>query len=177
MKQIGIIGNFKYLLLFILFSCQNKEQKKQLGKQLIIQNFSVLLDHLDYFKLSGNPLDVSIYQYVGEIKADQEAVIKKFQDKFQLSNEKIDNDPIKLAEIPQKKIGEHRLFLNSDNTFKKRNDIINVSFVNLVISKNSQYAAVEVVKSLGSGAKYEIYYFKQVNDKWVFEGKELLALG
>ncbi|MFP3599092.1 hypothetical protein SB679_20435 [Chryseobacterium sp. SIMBA_029] len=122
-------------------------------------------------------MDVSIYQYVGEIKADQETVIKKFQDKFKLSNEKIDNDPIKLAEIPQKKIGEYRLFFNSDNTSKSRNDVINVSFVNLVISKNSQYAAVEVVKSLGSGAKYEIYYFKQVNDKWVFKGKELLALG
>lgn len=172
-----MVENFKYLLLFLLFSCQNNEQKTQLGKQLITQNFTILLDHLDYFKLSGNPLDVSIYQDVGEIKADQEAVIKKFQDKFQLSNEKIDIALIKLAEIPEKRIGAYRLFLNNDNTFKNRNDVINVSFVNLVISKNNQYAAVEVVKSLGNGAKYEIYYFKQVNDKWVFDGKELLALG
>lgn len=70
-----MVENFKYLLFFLLFSCQNKEQKAQLGKQLITQNFTILLADLEYFKLSDNPLDISIYQYVGEIKADQEAVI------------------------------------------------------------------------------------------------------
>jgi hypothetical protein len=48
---------------------------------------------------------------------------------------------------------------------------------NLIISKDNQYAAIEVIKSLGIGAKFEIYYFKRVNGKWVPDGNEVIALG
>lgn len=175
-----MVGNFKYLVFFVLYfsclSCQDREKKAQLGTELITENLAILLDDLDYFKISDDSLGIGVYQYVGKIKSDQEIVIKKFQDKFNLNNETIFNDPIKLKKVP-KKMGIYPLFFDTDNTFQKQNNIIKVSFVNLIISKNNQCASIEVVKSLGSGAKFEIYYFKQVKGKWMFDGKELLALG
>jgi hypothetical protein len=175
-----MVGNFKYLVLFLLYfscsSCQDKEKKAQLGNELISKNLNVLLDNLDYFNTSDNPLTVGIYQYVGVNKSDQEIIIKKFQDKFSLKNGKIFNNFIRLEKIP-KKNGRYSLFLDTDNTFQKRHDIIKVSFVNLIISNDNKYASVEVIKSLGSGSKSEIYYFKQINGRWIFESKELIALG
>jgi hypothetical protein len=172
--------NFKNLsclfLYFFCFSCQNKEDKIQLGNELISENLPVLLDNLDYFKTADDPLAVGIYQYVGEAKSDQKIVIKKFQDKYNLNNEEILNSSIKLEKVP-KKVSNYSVFLDTDNTFQKRKDTINVSFVNLIISKSNQYASIEVVRSLGSGAKFEMYYFKQVNGKWIFDGKELIAVG
>jgi hypothetical protein len=180
LKQICMVGNFKYfafIVLYIaLFSCQNKKEKNQLGRELITENLPILMDDLDYFDVSETPLSVGIYQYVGEIKSDQSMVIKKFQNKFNTNNEEILKDQIKIEKIP-KKIGNHSVFLNTDNTFHKKKDIINISFVNFIISKNKQYASIEVVKSLGSGAKFEIYYFKQNGNKWSFIGKEIIALG
>ncbi|KPE50103.1 hypothetical protein AOB46_16830 [Chryseobacterium indologenes] len=176
LKQICMIGNIKYLLFFLLcFSCQNREKKTALGNELISENLPILLDNLDYFKTIDNPV-VGVYQFVGEIKQDQSIVIKKFQEKYNLSNEKILNSSIKLEKI-QKKINNYSVFLDTDNSFKKRKDTIKVSFVNFIISKNNQYASIEVVKSLGNGAKFEIYYFKQVNGKWIFDGKQLIAVG
>ncbi|MGH1518078.1 hypothetical protein [Chryseobacterium sp. JK1] len=176
-----MVGNFKYfvfiLLHITLFSCQNKKEKSKLGKELISENLPILLDNLDYFKVSGTPhLSAGIYQYVGEVKSDQTMVIEKFQNRFNLNNEKIFNGPIKIGKIPQK-IGNHSVFLNTENAFGKRSDIINISFVNFIISENNQYASIEVIKSLGSGAKFEIYYFKQNNGKWIFVGKEVIGVG
>lgn len=175
-----MVGNFKYfvfILLYItLFSCQNKKEKSQLGKELITENVPTLLDNLDYFDVSGSHLSVGIYQYVGEIKSDQKMVIEKFQNKFNLNNEEIFKHQIKIEQIP-KKIGNHLIFLNTDNKFHKKSDMINISFVNFIISKNNKYASIEVVKSLGSGAKFEVYHFKQDNGKWIFIGKEIIGLG
>ncbi|WP_131368692.1 hypothetical protein [Chryseobacterium luteum] len=175
-----MVGNFKYLALFALFlscfSCQNRERKVQLANELITENLSVLLDNLDYFNISNDSLTVGVYQYVGEIKSDQKIVIEKFQNKFNLNDEKIFNEYIKIEKIP-KKIGNYSLFLDTDNTFQKRNNIVKVSFVNFIISRNNQYASVEVIKSLGNGTKFEIYYFKQIDGKWVFDSKELIGLG
>ncbi|MDH6254185.1 hypothetical protein M2347_003912 [Chryseobacterium sp. H1D6B] len=173
-------GNFKHLVLilfyFFCFSCQSSEKRSQLGSELISGNLNVLLDNLDYFNTSNNSLTVAVYQNVGENKSDQEIIVKNFQNKFNLKNEKIFDQPIRLEKIP-KKIGNYPLFVDTDNTFQKRDDTLKISFVNLIISENNQYAAVEVIKSLGNGAKYEVYYFKQKNDKWIFQGKELIALG
>ena len=175
-----MVGNFKYfafIVLYItLFSCQNKKEKSQLGKELITENLPILLDDLDYFNISENPLSVGIYHYVGENKSDQTMVIEKFQNKFNTNNEEIFKNQIEIEKIP-KKIGNHSVFLNTDNTFRKQRDIINVSFVNFIISKNNQYASIEVIKSLGSGVKFEIYHFKQNNGKWIFVGKEIIGLG
>ncbi|WP_123902278.1 hypothetical protein [Chryseobacterium arthrosphaerae] len=175
-----MVGNFKYFVFILfyitLFSCQNKQEKSQLGKELITENLPILLDNLDYFDVSESPLSVGIYQYVGEIKSDQNIVIEKFQNKFNLNDEEISEYEIKLEKIP-KKIGNHFVFLNTDNAFHKKSSMINISFVNLIISKNNKYASIEVVKSLGSGAKFEIYHFKQDNGKWIFAGKEIIGLG
>lgn len=175
-----MVGNFKYfafILLYItLFSCQNKKEKSQLGKELITENLPILLDDLDYFDLSENPSSVGIYQYVGEIKPDQKIVIEKFQNRFNLNGEEIFKYQIKIEKIP-KKIGVYSISLNTDNGFHKKSDMINISFVNFIISKNNKYASIEVVKSLGSGAKFEIYHFKQNNSKWMFVGKEIIGLG
>ncbi|MFZ4929543.1 hypothetical protein [Chryseobacterium sp. Mn2064] len=172
--------NFNYLTFFLLcfslFSCQNSEKTDEIGKELILENLPVLLDNLDYFNTNDTPLSVGIYQYVGEIKSDQKIVLKNFQNRFNLNNEKIFNGQIKIRKIPVK-IGNYSLFLDKDNAFQKRTDVINISFVNPIISKNNQYACIEVVKSLGSGAKFEIYYFKQKNGKWIFVEKEVIALG
>lgn len=180
LKQIYMVGNFKYLMAFLiyfsLFSCQKNEKINELGNELILENLPVLLDNLDYFNTNDVPISVGIYQYVGEIKSDQKMVLKKFQNRFNLNNEKIFSGQIKLGEIPEK-IGNYSLFLDTHNTFQKRSDIINISFANLIISENNKYASIEVVKSLGSGAKFEIYYFKQKNGKWIFVEKEVIALG
>lgn len=175
-----MVGNFKYfvfiLLYTTLFSCQNKQDKSQLGKELITENLPILLDNLDYFDVSESPLSVGIYQYVGEIKSDQKMVIEKFQKKFNLNDDEMPEYQIKIEKIPQK-IGNYSIFLNKDNEFHKKSNMINISFVNLIISKNNKYASIEVVKSLGSGAKFEIYHFKQDNGKWIFAGKEIIGLG
>lgn len=173
-------GNFKYIVFllfgFSFFSCLNKEDKTELGAKLISENLPKLLDNSDYFNISDDPVSVGVYQYTGEIKSDQEIVVKKFQEKFGLENEEIFHNAIKVERIP-KKIGKYPLFLDVDNTFQKQNSTIKVSFVNLIISKNNQYGGVEVIKSFGSGTKFEIYYFKHVGNKWIFKGKELISLG
>jgi len=172
-------GNSKYLIFFLLFSfisCENKEKKTQLAYELISNNLNILLDDLDYFAISDSHFPVGVYQYIGEIESDQNIVIKKFQNKFDLKNEKIFNETIKIEKTP-KTVGNYQLYLDTDDDFQKINNTIKISFVNLIISKNNRYACIEVVKSLGSAAKFEIYYFKQVNGKWIFEGKELLSLG
>lgn len=175
-----MVGSFKYftfILLYItLFSCQNKKEKSQLGKELITENLPTLLDNLDYFDLSGRPSSVQIYQYVGEIRSDQKMVIEKFQNKFNLNNEEIFKCQIKIEKIP-KKIGNYSIFLNTENKFYKKSDMITISFVNFIISKNNRYASIEVVKSLGSGTKFEIYHFKKDNGKWIFVEKEIIGLG
>jgi hypothetical protein len=65
----------------------------------------------------------------------------------------------------------------SDYGAQKQRNVIEVVLGNLIISKDNQYAAIEVIKSLGIGAKFEIYYFKRVNGKWVPDGNEVIALG
>lgn len=174
-----MVGNFKHLALFLIylvcFSCQNKERIR-LGNELVSENLNVLLDDLYYFNTFGNTLTVKIDQYTGKYKSDKEVILKKFQNKFDLNDESFFDETIKIEKIP-KQIGNFSLFLNTDHTFPKRNNVITVSFVNLIISKNNQYASVEVIKSLGSGAKFEIYFFKQVNNKWKFESKEVIGIG
>jgi len=173
-------GNFKYLIILFLylssFSCENKATKVQLGNKLISENLNVLLDDLKYFSTSDEPLSVGVYQYIGTNKSDQEIAIKKFEDKFGLTDEKIIKEPIKLEKLPQR-INHYPTFLDTDNRFQKKDNVIKVSFVNLMISSSNQYAAIEVIKSLGHGVKIELYYFKQVDGKWVFDSKEVLALG
>ncbi|MCS3529347.1 hypothetical protein [Chryseobacterium sp. JUb7] len=169
--------NLKFLVFILLCcSCQEKEDQAQLGHRIISDNLPVLLDGLDYFNIANTPLSAELYPYVGRIESDEQTLIDKFQDKFNLNNEKIFSGTIEIKKIPEK-IGHYLLFLNKHDDFTKRNNRINISFVNLIISKNNRYACVEVVKSLGIGAKFEVFYFKQVNDKWIFDGKEVIALG
>ncbi|MDR6515457.1 hypothetical protein [Chryseobacterium camelliae] len=173
-------GNCKHLMILLLylssFSCQNKTTKAQLGNKLISENLNVLLDDLKYFSTSDEHLSVAVYQYIGTSKSDQEIVIRKFEHKFGLTDEKIVKDPIKLEKLPES-INHYSTFLDTDHSFHKKDNVIKVSFVNLMISNNNQYAAIEVIKSFGHGAKLELYYFKQVDGKWVFDSKEVLALG
>ncbi|WP_185288677.1 hypothetical protein [Chryseobacterium lactis] len=180
LKLINISVNFKYLVFFFIYvsciSCQNKEKKIQLGKELISENLPVLLDGLGYFKIAEETLTASVYQYVGRMDPDQETVIEKFQDKFHLRNQEIFDRVIKLENIP-KKIDDYPIFIKTDYGAQKQRNVIEVVLGNLIISKDNQYAAIEVIKSLGIGAKFEIYYFKQVNGKWVPDGNEVIALG
>jgi hypothetical protein len=107
---------------------------------------------------------------------DQETVIEKFQDKFHLRNQEIFDRVIKLENVP-KKIDDYPIFIKTDYGAQKQRNVIEVVLGNLIISKDNQYAAIEVIKSLGIGAKFEIYYFKRVNGKWVPDGNEVIALG
>ena len=176
----NMIRNFKYLVFFFIYmsfySCQNKEKIVQPGEELILENLPVLLDNLEYFDTKGEPLSVSVYQYVGEMAPDRGTVIKKFQDRFHLSNQEIFNGLIKLENV-QKKIGDYPISLLTDYHSQKKENIIEVLLGNLIISKDNQYGAIEVIKSLGSGAKFEIYYFKRLHGKWTFYGNEVIALG
>ncbi|WP_294278350.1 hypothetical protein [uncultured Chryseobacterium sp.] len=175
-----MVGNCKHLIILFLylssFSCENKATKAQLGNKLISENLNVLLDDLKYFSTSDEPLSVGVYQYIGTNKSDQELVIRKFEHKFGLTDEKIIKETIKLEKLP-KSINHYPTFLDTNHSFQKKDNVIKVSFVNLIISNNNQYAAIEVIKSFGHGAKLELYYFKQVDGKWVFDSKEVLALG
>ncbi len=71
----------------------------------------------------------------------------------------VDNYPIKLIqEIPK-----------PDNT-------VNIELLNCLIDQSGKFATITVVKNRGISSKFEIYFFKQRNGKWIFDGKDLLGL-
>lgn len=172
-----MVGNFKSILLLLFcICCQNLKKDQSLSKTLIYENLPILLDDLDYFNYSDNSLSVGIYEYVGELKSDQKFILESFRKKYPSMNGRILQSSLKLSGLP-KKVNNYNVFLDTDNSFAFKSNIIKVSFVNIVVSEDSRYASIEVVKSLGSGSKFEIYYFKLMDEKWYFDGKELIALG
>ncbi|WP_131707525.1 hypothetical protein [Chryseobacterium angstadtii] len=106
---------------------------------------------------------------------DVKESIELFNAKFSLKKEKTDPIFFKIKKIPLSRIDNYPITLVSD--FQKNQETVNVSFTNFSLDKSKNFASVTVIKSRGIGAKFEIYYFKQVNGKWIFEGKELIALG
>ena len=172
-----MVGNFKSILLLLFcICCQNVKKDRSLSKIIIYGNLPILLDDLDYFSYSDDSLSVGIYQYVGEVKSDQQLILQSFRKKYPSTNGRILQSSLRLSELP-KIVNNYQVFLDTDNSFSFKSNTIKVTFVNLVVSEDGRYASIEVVKSLGSGSKFEIYYFKLLDEKWSFDGKELIASG
>lgn len=163
-----------------MFSCKNKkETNQQVAINIMNQNFDILMDSVSFFdlsKVSKNINDNMVIHLNAEvITIDVKESEKKFRTKFGVEQEKIDPTFFKIKSIPTNKVNNYSIKLvshisNSDNS-------VNVSFVNFLIDKSNKFSSITVIKSRGIGAKFEIYYFKQINGKWIFDGKELLALG
>ncbi len=164
-----------------MFSCENKQKNnEQIATNIINQNFGILIDSVSYFdlsKMSKNAIDdniiVNLNTEVGAM--DSQESIEMFKAKFKIKQKNIDPIFFKIKKIPENKVDKYPITLVS-NTSKSRN-VVNVSFMNFFIDSSNKYSSITVIKNRGIGAKFEIYYFKQVNGKWVFDGKELLALG
>lgn len=173
-------GNFKILFFILLiFSCKNNQDTdERTAVKILNQNFEILMSSVSYFDLSSisennNITSVNLNNEV--MTMDLEESKEKFKNRFRLKQNKIDPIFFKIKSIPSNKIYNFPIKLVS---FKeKTDDNINVSFTNFLIDSSCQYSSITVIQSRGIGARFEIYYFKYINDKWVFDGKELLALG
>lgn len=177
-----MVGNFKIIFLILLmFSCENKKKNnEEVATDIINQNFEILVDSISYFDLSKIPENainenINVHLNAEVMAMDVQTSTEMFKNKFKFNQKKINPIFFKIKKIPINKIDHYPIALASNISEDK--NIVNVSFVNFFIDDANKFASITVIKSRGIGAKFEIYYFKHVDGKWIFDGKELLALG
>jgi len=181
-KQNNMAGNFKVLFLILLMlSCESRQKNNdQTAINIIDQNFEILMDSISYFDLSKMPKNAINDNIVVNLNAEVMAMdvqesIEMFKAKFKLKQRKIDPIFFKIKKIPVDRVDNYPI--NVVSSTPKNHNSVNVNFVNFLIDNSNKFASITVIKDRGIGTKFEIYYFKQINGKWMFDGKELLALG
>lgn len=185
-KRINMVGNFKILLLFLcLISCVKTDNKEKIAEDLVNQNIQIMLDSVSYFDLSKmnvisnenkkEKLEVSIIDNV-MIHEFNEATLYKFNKKFKIKENNIKPIFLKIKKLPINNIDGYPIKLISKISQSNANSV-NIELANLLLDESNEFSCITVIKSRGIGTRIEIYYFEHRNNKWVFVGKELLALG
>ncbi|MFC3754787.1 hypothetical protein ACFONJ_02200 [Chryseobacterium tructae] len=165
-----------------MFSCKDEQKNNEhIAASIIDQNFTVLMDHISYFDMSKIPgskvnndsIVVHLYAGIGTMYLKD--AISLFKEKFKLNQEKFEPLYFGITHIPLNSVDNYPIKLIQE--IPKPYNTVNVELLNCLMDQSGKFATITVVKSRGIGSKIEIYFFKQRNGKWIFDGKELFGLG
>ena len=180
-QQIALInmdGKNRIIILILLFlsicNCKNQVKSNVDGRELINQNINILIDSIEGFDMSNilmpngqknlNIKKISV-SLLDTVCVESTNLKNKSSAKFQNLN------------ISKNEISKFKTNYKINLT-KVRNDcaeILFVKFYNFEINKN--YANITVKKIIGISMIENIYYFKKINNIWVFKRKKFQGMG
>lgn len=183
-----MVGNFKILIIIslfeTLFSCSIKNTNKDAGKEILYQNFNAFLTDLPIFPSKENSDGILPVIVLDSITKNELIIQECGEDcfnKINLEGFKINRNSkyilFKIDNLP-KSIAIKKIKLKKNNEKIKISEYVELSFSNLYIDNDISKAFIIVTKDeIGSkGGITEVYFFKKINDKWIFYKKELLLL-
>ncbi|WP_160138121.1 hypothetical protein [Chryseobacterium sp. c4a] len=165
-----------------MFSCKDEQKNNEhVAARIIDQNFTVLMDNISYFDMSKIPQNrgksdsIAVHLYAGIGTMYLQEAISLFKEKFKLKQEKFEPLYFGITHIPMNSVDNYPINLVKE--IPKPDNIVHIELLNCLMDQSGKFATITVVKNRGGGSKVEIYFFKQRNGKWIFDGKELLGLG
>ncbi len=186
-----MVGNFKLIIIIIIFitlnSCYKKENFSLEGAKIVNSHIEVLLDSIEFFDWTKIPISAEFknetrkkfnYELIDSVGFDvniyplfNKNLKKHYDNIFTNSNIiKLKLNPTILSRFKKK---------NLTLSKKKSNDIyvLSIIFSNLIISVDGTFASLVVTKSCGISMTKDIYFFEKIDSVWVFKEKINIVIG
>lgn len=177
-------GSFKLITLIYLFgllsSCSEKNTLKEEGNKLLQQNFNIFLTDLPVFPSTENkdgvlPIVVNDNVNINYLVTEEckEDCFDKINEEGFSINQKTNYFLFRINGLP-KNLNLKKIILKSNN--QKLNEYIEISFSNFYINKNKAFVIVTKEEIGSKGGFTEVFFFKKINNKWVFYKKKILLI-
>lgn len=178
----NLIGSISIVLIFIsMMSCSEKVNYTNIGNEIVCQNMNIIFDSLNIFDINkvynveldyNVAKDSSIFYNYNLTKIDSFIIKKLGIRKFNMENIKT----FKLKLPKSFLLNKRRYSVSKTNPL---GTVINIELFNFYIDEKNREAFLMAKKGIkgGIGYKIDIYYFKNVKNKWKYVRKDIVSTG